>query len=195
MNFYSFFSGIYKKSAQKMSAECFDFIKKGDKILDFGCGSAIVTQTFKDCFKADILGVDVEDQRIFPIPFKIIGDMEKEKLPFNDLSFDVVLISYVLHHTKNPKAVLKEIQRVAKRIIIYEDLPKGLFSKIRCWFHEVGYITFFQKTNYQFSFKTEKEWKQLFDELGLKIIAEKRATNIFEIIDPGYKIIFVLERI
>jgi len=178
-----------------MCLECFDFIKEGDKILDFGCGSAIVSQTFKDYFKADVLGVDVEDKRVFPIPFKRIGDMESGQLPFGDLSFDVVLISYVLHHTKNPKAVLKEVQRVAKRIIIYEDLPQGLFSRLRCWFHELSYRAFFQKTNYRFSFKTEKEWKELFNELGLKVIAQKRVVSTFKIFDPSYKIIFVLERV
>ena len=163
--------------------------------MDFGCGSAITAQTFKDYFKADLLGVDVEDQRIFPIPFKIIGDIEVEKLPFNDLSFDVVLVSYVLHHTKNPKAILKEVGRVAKRVIVYEDLPQGLISRVRCWLHEVGYSTFIQKTNHRFSFKTEKEWKELFNELGLKVVAQKKVESTFRIVDPGCKMIFVLERV
>jgi ubiquinone/menaquinone biosynthesis C-methylase UbiE len=195
MNFYSFFSGIYQKATHKMCEECSDFIKQGDKILDFGCGPAISSKSFKDYFNADIVGADIEDNRIFSIPFQMIGDLEIEKLPFNDLSFDVVLVSYVLHHTKNPKVILKEVSRVAKRVIVYEDLPQGWFSKMRCWFHEFTYSNFIQKTDHCFSFKTEKEWKKLFDELRLKIIGQKKVTSTFKIFDPGCKMIFVLEKV
>ena len=193
MSFHFFFAKIYENAAQRMCLECTEFIKKGDKILDFGCGSGIVSKNFQDFFKADILGVDIKDSRVVSIPFKKIKEVSSEKLPFNDLSFDVALVSYVLHHTKDPGEILKELKRVAKRIIVYEDLPEGFLSKLRCFFHEISYKILFQRVKYRFNFKTEKKWKELFEKLGLKIVAQKKASGRFNFIDPTSKIIFILD--
>jgi len=98
MRFHQVFASLYKKAALEMCEDCLDFINKGDKILDLGCGSGITTETFGEFFESSILGVDIHDSRVPPIPFKLI---RKDELPFQDLSFDVVLISYVLHHASN----------------------------------------------------------------------------------------------
>jgi len=191
MNFHRIFSKIYEMASQKMCLDCLGFIEKGDKILDLGCGSGIVAKNFRDFFKAEILGVDIKDNRIIPIPFKII---DGQSLPFKDLIFDVVLISYVLHHSKDPETLLKEAKRVGKKIIIFEDLPEGFFSELKCSFHQASYNAFFQKEKQKFNFKSKKEWQELFKRLGLKIIAQKQPSLIFNILDPGKKILFVLEK-
>lgn len=192
MSYYRIFSKIYEKGAQKMCRECRGFIEKDDKILDLGCGSGIVAKNFQDFFEAKVLGVDIKDNRIFPIPFQII---DGKSLPFKDLSFDIVLISYVLHHTREPVALLREAKRVAKKIIIYEDLPEGFFSQLRCVFHQAGYNLFFEKERYKFNFKTEKEWEEIFKELELKVIAKKRTCSPLYWLDPGKAILFILQRL
>jgi len=191
MSYYRIFSKIYDMSAQKMCLDCADFIGKGATILDLGCGSGIVAKNFRDFFQAEIIGVDIKDSRMFPIPFEII---DGKSLPFSDLSFDVVLINYVLHHSQDPESLLKEAKRVSRRIIIYEDLPEGILSKLRCNFHQVGYNIFFQKQKQKFSFKTQKEWEKIFEKLELKIIAKKRTSSLLGWLDPVEIIIFVLER-
>jgi len=173
-----------------MCLECREFVKRGDKILDLGCGSGIIGKAFQDFFHARVLGVDIQDNRITYIPFQII---DGKNLPFNDKSFDLVLISYVLHHSENPLKLLKEAKRVGKKIIVYEDLPEGFLSKLRCILHEIIYNLFFQKTDHKFNFKTKKEWKGVFEKLGLKVLFEKTAKNPFDFLDPGEKIIFFLE--
>ncbi len=124
-----------------MCLDCDEFINKGDRILDFGCGSGIIAKAFQQHFNSEVVGVDIKDDRTTDIPFKLI---KNNKIDFNDLNFDVILISYVLHHTKDPEAILKEIKRIGKRIIVYEDLPEGFFSKIVCFFHEISYKLLFQ---------------------------------------------------
>lgn len=166
-----------------MCLDCQNFIKKGEKILDLGCGSGIVAKAFQDFFQAKVIGVDINDKRVVNIPFQII---DGENLPFKENEFDICFISYVLHHSKNPEKLLKEAKRVAKKIIIYEDLPENFFSKIYCKLHSLTYNKFFQKSN-NVSFKTGKEWEEIFQKLGFNIIFKKKINNF-----PVKKELFVL---
>ncbi len=166
---------------------CSPFIKKGDRVLDLGCGSAIISQTLKDYFQADVIGADVVDRRIFPIPFKMTNG---KTLPFSDKEFDEVLIAYVLHHAEDPEALLKEAVRVAKgKIIIFEDLPEGILSSIFCRIHGFSFDNFFGNKSHT-SFKKRVEWEGLFRKLSLEIIAQGKASSFY---DPVEKRVFVLK--
>jgi len=190
MTFHQIFSKIYKGAAQRMCLDCDEFINRGDRILDFGCGSGIITKAFQQHFNSEVVGADIKDSRTTDIPFKLI---KNNKIDFNDLKFDVILISYVLHHTKDPGAILKQIKRMGKRIIVYEDLPEGFFAKMACFFHEISYKLLFQRVDYRFSFKTEKEWRELFNKIGLRIVAFKKPKTKFNFLDPVKRVLFVLE--
>ena len=187
MNYFRLFSKIYEMGAKEMCFDCQGFIKKGSKILDLGCGSGIAAKNFQNFFKAKVLGVDIRDNRLVPIPFKIITGKD---LPFGHDSFDIVLINYVLHHCEDPEAVLKEAKRVGKRIIIFEDLPEGVFAKLRCKIHQI----IFPGSKKAFNFKKKEEWKKIFEKLGLKIIAQDRVFTKFSWLDPAKRIRFVLEK-
>jgi len=187
MNYYRTFSKIYQQAAKKMCFDCADFIEKGSKILDLGCGSGIVAKNFQDFFKSEVLGVDIQDNRIFPIPFKIVAE---KNLPFPENYFDTVLISFVLHHCQDPISRLKEAKRVTKnKIIIYEDLAEGFLSNFFCKIHELTFNNFFQKNNRDYNFKKNEEWRKIFEKLKLKIIFEKEVSTI-----PVKKKLFVLEK-
>jgi len=181
--YYRVFSKVYQRAAQKMCLDCQNFIPKGGKILDLGCGSGIVAKAFKDFFQAEVMGVDIVDKRIVNIPFQMING---RNLPFPGNSFDAVLISYVLHHSQNPTSLLTEAKRVSKKIIIYEDLPEGFLSKIYCKVHQFSFDKLFGNPS-KTSFKTEKDWEKIFKELGLKIIFKKKINNF-----PVKKELFVL---
>jgi ubiquinone/menaquinone biosynthesis C-methylase UbiE len=174
MNYYRIFSKIYERAAKKMCLDCADFIKRGSKILDLGCGSAIVGKAFQDFFQAEVIGVDIKDQRVFPIPFRII---DGKSLPFPENYFNVVLINYVLHHSEEPTVLLKEAKRVVKdKIIIYEDLPEGTFSNLRCKIHGFSFDKIFKNPT-KTSFRSEKNWEKIFKETGLNIVFKKRIKN------------------
>jgi len=175
-----------------MCLYCKDFIREGARILDLGCGSGIVGKQFQDFFKAELIGIDIEDKRVEEIPFRIFDGFH---IPFPNSSFDVVLINYVLHHTPDPEILLKEAKRVGKKIIIFEDLPDGFLSKLRCFLHQESYNIFLQRKKQKFNFKTKKEWESIFETLGLKILDSKKvlATKL-DLIDPVSRILFLLEK-
>ena len=167
-----------------MCFECQNFIERGSKILDLGCGSGIVAKSFQDFFQSEVLGVDIRDNRIYSIPFKII---DGKFLSFPENSFDAVLINYVLHHSEDPISLLKEAKRVSRdKIIIYEDLPEGFLSKLGCKIHGASFNSFFKIKN-QASFKTERQWEEVFKNIGLKIIFKKEVNSF-----PIKKGMFVL---
>ena len=196
MSYYQFFAKIYQLEAKKMCLDCQPFIEKGSKILDFGCGSGIVAEALQNFFQADVFGVDIKDERVTNIPFKII---DGQSLPFPENSFNICFVSYVLHHAENVVRILEEIKRVTKeKIIIFEDLPESFLSKIFCQIHKITFNQFFLKQNPGSNFKKSEEWKKLFNALGLKIIFKK---NIFPVFRPGFwiypvkRILFVLEKV
>ena len=186
MSYYRIFAKTYKRAAQKMCLDCQDFIQKGSKILDLGCGSGIIGMTFQDFFQAKVIGVDIKDNRIYPLPFKIING---KSLLFPENSFDVVLINYVLHHSGDPILLLKEAKRVTKdKIVVYEDLPEGLLSRIICKIHGISFDGIFKNQN-QTSFRPEREWEKNFKKIGLNIIFKRRINNF-----PVKKELFILTK-
>jgi len=190
MRFYSIFKNFYQRAAKKMCLDCKDFLNDGSKILDLGCGSGIVGKEFQKYFGTKLIGIDIRDQRVEKIPFRVFNGFS---LPFPENSFDAVLMNYVLHHAKDPLSLLKEAKRVSKnKIIIYEDLAEGLLSKIICKIHGASFDYLFQKNKGKNNnFKKNEEWKKTFENLNLKMLFEKRCSSVF---NPLEKKLFILEK-
>jgi ubiquinone/menaquinone biosynthesis C-methylase UbiE len=178
------FKKVFELAAKRMCKECKEYINEGSKILDLGCGSGIAGQTFAKFFKAEVAGTDIEDWRIVKMPFKKSCGID---IPFPDKSFDIVLISYVLHHSLDAAGLLNNAKKVAKdKIIIYEDIPEGFISKAICKLHSAITLIIHRGTNKP-QFKTKKQWEELFAKLQLTVIFEKRVTKLF-----GKRHLFIL---
>lgn len=87
-----------------------------DTILDVGCGTGL----FRDCFKGQYTGIDINGNYIQQARLKksgtfIVGDATN--LPFDDEMFDLIFTLGVLHHLDNEQShrMLTEMMRVCKR--------------------------------------------------------------------------------
>ena len=168
MIFWKVFQPFYGIFAEKMVKEIEKFAD-GEKILDLGCGSGIFGKKIEEKLKRKVIGIDIVDKRVCQIPFKIY---DGKKIPFPENYFDLVIISFVLHHTEDPILVLNEAKRVGKRMIVFEDLPEGVLGKLYCFLHWITWNLFFGKFS-RFNFHTTKEWREIFKNLKLKLISEK----------------------
>jgi len=158
---------FYGRAASKMSKELAAYIAPGNHVLDLGCGTGIIAGTVAKTLNASLVGTDVIDIRQVDIPFVLY---DGEKIPFPDKSFDIVLISYVLHHVEKVEILLQEARRVCRgRIIIYEDTPQNLFHRASCFFHGFSYGSLFGIKK-KCAFHTREEWLSLFQKLQLSLM-------------------------
>lgn len=105
--------------------------KKGELLVDFGCGTGAFTKRLKK-FKLKIIGIDISPgcieyakKNIKNIKFEI-GDIEKTR--FEDNSVDIVIFSGVLHHFDDFSKTIKESKRILKkggRIFAYDPNNKN----------------------------------------------------------------------
>ena len=151
-----------------------DYFKEGDRILDFGCGLGGVSEKLVSDGH-DVVSLDVRDISLTDVK-PVIYD--GKKIPFKDDSFDVVLVLTVLHHTPDPEKLLKEIRRVAGRVVVIEDVYDSWIGK---------YMTFFFDSLFNLEFsghphsnKSDKEWKKCFKRLGFSLVREdKKRSMVF----------------
>ena len=145
------------------------WLPAGSTAVDIGAGNGLVAFELINA-GINATAVDVANLSILPeIPVMVY---DGEKLPYANNHFDNALLLTVLHHTTDPVAVLKESARVAKQVVIIEDVYKNVVQK---------YLTFGMDTLVNFGHskmtyqnRSLEEWKLIFKDLNLEIIAEKQ---------------------
>lgn len=101
-------------------------IKKGDKVLDIGCGRGRVAQHVASFSGANVLGINIDPDQLESAKkfaagrglakqceFKM-ADLNDLPLPFGDNTFDAIYQIQVFSLSKNLEKLFKEIYRVLK---------------------------------------------------------------------------------
>ncbi len=95
-------------------------LQEGDKVLDFGCGPAILWDQFAKIKKVIFVGADISPKMIKEAKKKFpkgnFWILDGRKLPFKNEEFKVVICSSVLHHLPQTAIdpILAELRRVIK---------------------------------------------------------------------------------
>ena len=161
-------SGFHKKRTARLAAEIEPYLGTGDRILDIGSGSGHIARRLKEMGYA-VTALDIVDKSMFEDvrPVRYDG----KTIPFADDSFDIAFLVTVLHHVTDPVALLRETKRVARRIVVIEDLYRGVLQK---------YLTYAMDSilNREFighphSNKSKEEWEEAFRALGLTIVDQR----------------------
>jgi SAM-dependent methyltransferase len=94
-------------------------IGHAESLLDVGCGDGVYALDLARTVGArELVGVDVHVRPTAQIDVRAFDGLH---LPFADQSFDAVSIIDVLHHCDDPRAVLSEAVRVARRVVAVKD--------------------------------------------------------------------------
>jgi 2-polyprenyl-3-methyl-5-hydroxy-6-metoxy-1,4-benzoquinol methylase len=140
------------------------YLDKKSKILDIGCGNgALALLLKKSGFQIET--IDIKNKSAFDEIKPKISD--GTNLPYTDKYFETAIMITMLHHTSDPETLINEAKRVAKKLIIIEDIYTNVFQK---------YLTFAADSinNLEFighphSNKNDTEWKILFKKNNLTI--------------------------
>ncbi len=124
---------VYASRLRVLTGLIAPHLREGDKVLDVGCGVGTLAHTITSN-PACPSGVVATGLERFPRggePIDVIA-YDGGAFPFDDQSFDVVVIADVLHHEADPDALLGECARVARRLLIIKDHQvKGPFAHKR----------------------------------------------------------------
>jgi len=92
-------------------------IPQGSKILDLGCGDGNVTRLY--AVKGDMVGVDVSGKALTQTKKRGIKTVQHDlnilPYPFQQGSFDVIVLTDVLEHLIDPLATLRECKRILRK--------------------------------------------------------------------------------
>lgn len=169
-------------------------LRRGDSVLDVGCGQAHVLEELRARGARVICGVDIVDLRVnTTIPFR---SYDGRVLPFSEHAFDIVMLNFVLHHVPNERKLelVHEAVRVSRsKVLIVEDTPSTPFDRLFNRRHGEAYRRKIKSTA-AFGFLTAGEWRWLFRGMGIE--PETRPLSRFcrSILQPFARTMFVLPR-
>jgi SAM-dependent methyltransferase len=154
---------VFPRRVRRLVALLADILPVGASALDVGCGDGQIDQSLLEK-RPDlrIEGTDVLVRRNTAIP---VVPFDGAKLPHADKSFDVVMFVDVLHHTDDPKILLREAVRVARQALVIKDhYLEGFFAGPRLRFMDyVGNSRFGVRLPY--NYWSRKRWSQALTEL------------------------------
>jgi len=170
--FYS--SNFGKKWVANKLKTVIPHLNKSEKAIDIGCGNGMITHTLRqqnfDCTPMDVADLSIIEE-VQPVVYDGIN------MPFEDNAFDTGLLLTVLHHTPNPIPVLKESARIAKKIIIIEDIYNNKIQQYMTYAMDT--LVNFGHSSMTYQNKSDSEWKTAFEELGLDLVEESSKSVLF----------------
>ncbi len=185
------------------------------KILDIGCGNKKINESssFPDySFKGKVIGLDYKKSK----ETDVICDVNKQKLPFRDNSFDIVYSYSTLQYISNPIKVIEEVERVLKKggmfLVKVPYFSKSANFTQLTFKSNFGYMTFnpFIKSKYRYFepdikkqgtfnlIKTKIYFGKLYKYLGVQFLANKFPKvyeGLFCWIFPAVSIKYELQKI
>jgi len=138
-------------------------LPSGTRILDFG-GNQFKQYCDNNNFVYQTLDLEKPQKNGTGGYFAGGLTYDGRNIPLEQNSFDIIIVSFVLHHTSsNCIYLLQQLKNITtKYMIICEDLcgiDYPLKWHERCFYHQKEGI-----------FRSDEEWKFIFKSLGLKLI-------------------------
>ena len=162
--FRNIFLEISRKRVDDILRKILPYLRKQDRILDIGSGFGLVSHALLRRGYS-IYPLDIQDRSLFTEVQTHVYD--GRKLPFSNNKFDVALLITVLHHVPQPEILLKEVTRVAKKIILMEDVYGSEFERLTTY--AMDSIVNAEFAGHPHSNKTDNEWREVFKKLRLKV--------------------------
>jgi SAM-dependent methyltransferase len=146
-------------------------------VLDVGCGDGqigVLMQAERPDLTVSGIDIAVRDDTHIPV-----RTFDGSSIPYEDRSVDVVMLVDVLHHAEEPRRLLGEAARVARRAIVLKDVtPLGPLSDATLRFMDwVGNAR--HGVPLPYGFWSQGEWRSAFAGLGLSVEETRRRLGLY----------------
>ena len=141
-----------------------DWLGSSDKMIEIGSGPGSVLDVMRG-ENYDVEGLDIKDS-------SFRKDLEPhlydgKVMPFKSQSYDIALLPTILHHTPEPDDIIKESARIAKRLIIIEDVYEGRFME---WLTKrMDSLMNLEFIGHPHSNRSDAQWRSSFAYMGLTL--------------------------
>lgn len=103
------------------------FFPANSQVVEIGAGNGICAQMLQDATGAHFTLLDVVDYNQTSLPMRV---HDGKTLPFDDDAFDYALLVFVLHHNPDPRPVMQEALRVARKgVLVVENDTRGIVKR------------------------------------------------------------------
>ena len=176
---------VLQRVQRRRGAAKWDFIApwilptSNPAILDLGAGEGYVGLAASRA-GADVTLADVVDMNRTALPFQMA---KSDTLDFESGSFDYVILYFVLHHARDPEAVVREACRVARcGVVVVESVydregQRRLLRVLDKMANRLRSRGLMRGQEEYLHFRTQRGWLQLFRDLGLSIDGERSGGN------------------
>ena len=164
---------VFGRRVRVLTEALAQMVPPGSRVLDVGCGDGqISAQIANKGQNISIAGIDVLLRPHCYIP---VTQFDGSHIPFPDASFDVVMFVDVLHHTKDPAALLAEARRVTRKYVLLKDHfrtgPIGNVTlRVMDWFGNAHH-----KVVLPYNYLSEPEWEASYKMAGLELLECRRS--------------------
>lgn len=152
-------------------------LEDSQDVLDVGCGDGLLASLLGEQLpETKFEGIDVLVRPETKIP---IQHFDGVRIPFEDNSFDTVMMVDVLHHTEEPEVLLREAKRVARKWFVIKDHTcNGVAAyptlRLMDWVGNAGH-----GVALPYNYLTKAEWDRLFSEIGMSVDTWNGHPNLY----------------
>jgi methionine biosynthesis protein MetW len=155
-------------------------IDRGSRVIDLGCGDGRLMQRLHDEIGCEVMGVEVEQSNIVAVIERglpaLAADLNEGLVDIPNNSFDFAVLSQTLQQVRNPKRLLLEMLRVARRALVV--VPNFGHWRVRLEVLRRGRTPITQTLPYEWyetpnlHFMSMRDFRDLMDGIGLRIVKE-----------------------
>jgi ubiquinone/menaquinone biosynthesis C-methylase UbiE len=165
-DFYNKHDEAWRMLGAKYKAQHIIDVCKGHnfkKVLEVGAGDGSILKLLSEQnFAPEYHAVEISESGVEHIKARNIANIKSVQifdgyhLPFEDNSFDLIILSHVLEHVEHERVLLRELKRVAAYSVIEvpRDYKAGVDKRIK-HFLAYGHINMYTPTSLRYLLRTE----------------------------------------
>jgi SAM-dependent methyltransferase/NADH:ubiquinone oxidoreductase subunit 3 (subunit A) len=171
--------GVLRLRAQSKARWLQSYLPEGDslRLLDVGAGEGYVGERLARRHSVQLVDAREGVNRT-ALSFQRADGAD---LPFADDAFDAALLAYVLHHTREPEAVLREALRVSRNgVVVLESGCRGrwcrLLRRLDRWANRLrrgGSEGHAEGEAVEARFRSAREWERMAERCGGRVTARE----------------------